>query len=105
MTLCRAIKTILQEYKKSILWIGGDFNLPDINWVDGSIQGNQYPKEINNCFIEMASDNGLQQTVRENTRKNALLDLFFSSHPSLLESVSILPGLGDHDYSSNQQQN
>ena len=95
--ICSRIKEVSQEYNKSMIWIGGDFNLPDINWENNSIQSNRYPKELNTMFMEATTDSGLQQVVKENTRENSLLDLFFTNHPSHVNKVCTLPGLGDHD--------
>ena len=91
------IKKLSDDYKRSVIWIGGDFNLPDINWKNNSIEKTHYPRDLNNIFVDTFSDCGLQQVVQENTRQNSTLDLFLSNHPSHVEAVSILPGLGDHD--------
>ena len=32
------------KYKNSHIWIGGDFNLPDIDWSNNTISSHQYPK-------------------------------------------------------------
>ena len=37
-------------YPRHILWIAGDLNLPDINWTDSSIAGNNYPLRIKKVF-------------------------------------------------------
>ena len=35
----------------STLWIGGDLNLPDINWSLNAITGHQYPLSFNDHFL------------------------------------------------------
>jgi len=30
--LCSTIENIKKSYKNAVIWIGGDLNLPDINW-------------------------------------------------------------------------
>jgi hypothetical protein len=40
------IKEILElktRYDKAIFCVGGDFNLPDIDWKTGLVNGNNYP--------------------------------------------------------------
>ena len=37
------------------------------------------------------------QMVREPTRGGNILDLFLTTNHTLVESVSIIPGLSDHD--------
>lgn len=37
--LCKAISNLYSSFKDHIIWIGGDANLPDIDWQNDSIQG------------------------------------------------------------------
>ena len=41
--------------------LGGDFNLPDINWKDLTIAGSQ--SRLSKSFLEMVADNSLEQLV------------------------------------------
>jgi hypothetical protein len=50
------ISKVCKMYKKSAIWITGDFNLPDINWTNNTIQGLQYKKSINEVFLHMEPD-------------------------------------------------
>ena len=77
--------------------IGGDFNLPDVNWKSHEIQGNQYLKEINSLFLEMSQDLGLSQIVDIPTRGTSILDLFFTNNPDFVKNFDIIDGLGDHN--------
>ena len=43
------------------------------------------------------NDLNLTQTVYLPTRDSNILDLFFTSNPTLVQRVSILPGISDHD--------
>jgi len=45
----------------------------------------------------MVNDFHLQQFVQESTRDNHTLDLIFCSDPSRLTSVTVTPGLSDHE--------
>jgi hypothetical protein len=37
---------------KNIFLIGGDFNLPDINWSEQAITNRQYPIKTNLAFLD-----------------------------------------------------
>ena len=52
--LSRDIKSIITKFKSNPLWIGGDWNLPDINWSTNSIVGHNYSKSINESAINMS---------------------------------------------------
>ena len=67
---------------KNILLIGDDFNLHDIIWETTRTEGTQYPSRISQAFLDIVSDNSLEQMVDFPTRKDKTLDLLFTSHPS-----------------------
>ena len=95
--ICRDISSLINSNKNAIFWLGRDFNLPDIDWKNESITGNNNSKELNSKFLETAADFGLKQLVREPTRGNSCLDLFFTSNPDLVNRCSVVSGVGDHD--------
>lgn len=66
------ITNIRRKHQKNIFLIGGDFNLPDINWNEQSIQGRQYPIKTSQTFLDIIADNGLEQVVDFPTRKDNL---------------------------------
>ena len=76
-------------------WIGGDFNLGNINWDRNGL------KPMPTCLdckqlLTVAGDNFLEQMVTEPTRITEdienVLDLFFSNNPSLVNRVEVIPG-------------
>ena len=78
--------------------LGGDFNLPDIDWEEGSVESNpQYTAAINWKMIDIANDFNLTQIVSEPTRQGNILDLLFTSHQYLVDKVYIVPGMSDYD--------
>jgi len=89
------------DNKRAIFVLGGDFNLPDICWKDNSIPTTRnYPKRVNQHFLDIASDLGLEQMVNFATRKDNTLDLILTSHPSYTERCKPLPPVtdkSDHD--------
>ena len=100
-TACMDIKT---EYSncncdiKTEFMMGGDFNLPDIDWETSEIKGGRYSKTVNQIILDACNDNGLRQTVTEPTRKDKtsgvenILDLFLTSNPNLLTKTEVVSG-------------
>ena len=79
------------------VWIGGDFNLPDIDWPTDQIIGHQYPLRLNDSFLQVLARTGLEQIVHFPTRLDNTLDLVLTNRPSLVNRCEGLPGIGDHD--------
>jgi len=48
-------------------------------------------------ITEVLNDSNLTQTVSLATRDFNILDLFFTTIPTLVQRVSILPGISDHE--------
>ena len=82
---------------KDVVWLGGDLNLPSINWSTLAVEGNNYGKELNEQYLSKFRENGLSQTNASTTRGKSLLDLFFTNRPSLSTRTCLLPALSDHD--------
>ena len=95
--LCNVVEDIHTQHRNAVLWLGGDLNLPDINWETHAIEGNQNPNATNARFMDMVQNCGLQQIVNFPTRQKNCLDLFLTNRPTLVDKCSPLPGIGDHD--------
>ncbi len=91
------ITTLRSNNPNSQFWIGGDLNLPDINWPSQTVEGCQYPKEMSRQYLDLTSSCSLEQIVNTPTRGNNILDVFMTSHPSLISKCKTMPGIGDHD--------
>ena len=87
----------IDHTKRQQLWLAGDFNLPGIHWPTQSTIPGGYKPGLSKEMINMVSDIGLEQMVIEPTRKGNILDLFLTTHPSLVEKSVVLPGMSDHD--------
>ena len=78
----------------------GDFNLPNLNWVDGYNVSSE-SSELTQSFMSVIENNFLYQHVCQPTRitekTSNILDLLFTSHPSLVSKVNIIPGISDHE--------
>ena len=81
--LCSQLNFIYKNHKNSANWIMGDFNLPDINWKNYTIDNHQANKDINEHFINTINNLNLEQIVKKATRKNKTLDLFLKNRPGL----------------------
>ena len=89
-------KAIASKYKKTSLWFGGDFNLPDIDWNMNLITNHQNTKIINETFLQIVNDLNLEQLVNFPTRNENYLDLILTNNPSLVTCIDDLPGISDH---------
>ena len=95
--LCDSITQVVTQNQACPLWIGGDINLPDIDWETNSLIGYSTTRLINNTFIECLEHNNLDQIVSFPTRGNKTLDILTTNRPSLVNACSPMPGISDHD--------
>ncbi|KAK3092025.1 hypothetical protein FSP39_024520 [Pinctada imbricata] len=95
--VCSEIRSIADTHRNTPMCITGDFNLPDIDWSKLSTYGNSNPLSVNQAFISTFTDCGLQQMVDFPTRRGAILDLFITNRPSLINKIRPLPGVSDHE--------
>ena len=63
------IDLLMGKMRKNIFLIGGDFNHPDFNWETMRAEGTQYPCRISQAFLDIESNNSLEQMVDFSTRK------------------------------------
>ena len=68
--MCNAIEDLSSRHRNYVLWVGGDLNLPDINWPDCTIQGHSYPADINQRFLDMLLTTHTEQIITTPTRQN-----------------------------------
>ena len=73
------LTNIVRNNPQSPIWIAGDFNLPIINWSDGSISGNNYPHTVAELLLDFSNTYGFTQMVDAPTRKHNILDLFLTN--------------------------
>ena len=79
--------------------MGGDFNLPSIEWGDevNTRDPPSYGREINSRFIDVCDELGLTQVVRDPTRENNILDLMLVTSPDRCVDIRVNPVISDHD--------
>ena len=95
--MCKAFKEISNSNKHAVIWIGGDFNLPDINCNSISVNGNHNLLQMNNKFLEMIQNCNLDQVMKLLSRLDNTLDLFSTNRHSLINRCTPIPGIADHD--------
>ena len=85
----------------SHIWVGGDFNLPDIDWETDTVRPYGQQTTISNELLSTVQNAHLVQMVEEPTRvtddTSTTPDLFFTSNKSLINTVKIIPGISNHD--------
>ncbi|CAC5368892.1 unnamed protein product [Mytilus coruscus] len=75
--------------------LSGDFNIPGICWKTNTIAGHQYAQKVNQLYLDLSHDLGVEQIVDFPTRQEHFLDLLFTSHPAFKLRCKQLPPLGD----------
>ena len=76
--------------------IGGDFNLPSLDWTTCSLKTPSVYPRLHTKFLDLLNDHGLQQMVTFPTRENNTLDLFLTNFPTLVPRTEGVPGISDH---------
>lgn len=83
-------------HKNNII-ASGDFNAPNVSW--DTKYSSQFP--ASDRLLEIIDDHDLSQHVKEPTRRNRntqnILDLILSNNSNIIENVSVVPGISDHD--------
>ena len=99
--LLEALQIISQQYGNTQLLLMGDFNFPDINWVDTHCFSS--PISLSAKFLETMQDSFLTQYVQEPTRHQldqqpSVLDLIITRDPDSIMNLTHLPPLGSSDH-------
>ena len=76
--------------------LSGDFNCPHIDWNIPTVPPGSDDRQIQFDLINLASETQLTQVHNETTRGNSILDLVFTSNPSLCKNSQTVPGISDH---------
>ena len=75
-------------------FIFGDFNCPNVSWDDLSSHS---VHQVNPDLAKFIDTHFLTQYVHEKTRKNNILDLFFSNDPHFVQHVKVTDiNISDH---------
>ena len=97
----QSIMSRIPTDKGAHLWLGGDFNLPDITWEEESVVPYATNSAVSNQLLTIVKDMYLDQVVTEPTRitetSSSTLDLFFTSNQTLVNKVEVIPGFLNHE--------
>ena len=88
---------LMKTNTKSSLVVAGDFNARDIDWDVLLPTADCNKKTLCNRLISILGEAELHHLQRENTRQDAMLDLFCTNKPSLVKAIDTIPGISDHD--------
>ena len=62
-SLTNEINALCKKFKNNPIWIGGDFNLPDIDWMTNSIISHKNSTEVNQLYLDTFENRNLVQIV------------------------------------------
>ena len=82
--------------KDSMVILGGDFNLPDINWQQNQVNEGSSRPCLHQTMLDIATGHGLEQVVQAPTFEGNTLDLIFTNRPAFVNRVEVLPGICRH---------
>ena len=82
---------------KTTLILGDDFNAGGINWDLCTVDHDTSNRTLKEKLHSILSEAGLKQMQKEPTRGHNLLDLFCCNKPSLVKSITSIPGISDHN--------
>lgn len=96
ISLYHALGTVTKEFPTDHFFLGGDFNYPEINW--SKLMPLPDCSNSRQCteFLSITGVYGLQQIITSATRRDAILDLFFTNKPECVTSVTIMKHISDH---------
>ena len=87
--LATAKENLEKKHTKDVIWIGGDSNLPDIDWSTNSITGCNYKRDINEAVLQAADNCNLDQVVDFPTRDANLLHVFLTNRNAIHYQASV----------------
>ena len=96
-SLVKDFYEIKKKFRNRRITIAGDFNLPDIDWQNYTVNGHQYEKKVNELYLTCFSELGLEQTNKMPTRLKSILEIYLTNNPDRILKSETVPGLGDHE--------
>ena len=87
---------LLPKNSNQTIILGGDFNLPDIDWENSLVLPSATNKGQCEHLLSSLDDHALTQVQKEPTRDKNILDLCLTNKPGLIKSSRSVPGISDH---------
>lgn len=91
-SIIKDLQDVKSRHNNKKITVAGDFNLSDIDWQNNIVAGRQYPKTINESFLETFLDLGLEQINDLPNRKNAILEIFLTNHRMTCQGDQLFQG-------------
>ena len=92
----KSLSLLSQTGTKDII-IAGDLNCPDINWDSCTVSSSASDRQLQQELADVTSSAALTQVHTQPTRLSAILDVIFTTNPTLLKNSTSAPGISDHD--------
>jgi len=92
-----SIHELCKNNKNSTIILGGDFNVPHIDWESGTFPDGIQDKNVHQAVLTTLADNNLTQIQKDPTRLDNVLDLYCTNKPGLVKSNTTIPGISDHE--------
>ena len=86
----------MENNPNSTIVLGGDFNMPDIDWDSNTVKQQSTRKTLHTKLLDTVSDHTLYQLQTTPTRGENLLDLYITNKPRLTRSTCVIPGISVH---------
>ena len=90
-----SMQGIKNKQNKHIV-LGGDFSLPHINWKKKSIKAGSNQHMQHQQLLDMEPELCFEQMQLSPSMESNILDLYFTTYPSLVKSCYSVPGISHH---------
>ena len=87
---------LMPKNSNQTIVLGGDFNLPGIDWDNGVVNPKAANKSQCELLLSSLDTHALAQIHKEPTREENILDLLITNKPGLIKSSHSVPGILDH---------
>ena len=87
---------LMPKNSNQTIVLGGDFNLPGIDWDNGVVNPKAANKSQCELLLSSLDTHALAQIHKEPTREENILDLLITNKPGLIKSSHSVPGISDH---------
>ena len=90
--------SLIKDNTRATVILGGDFNVPEINWDTSSVMEGSTMKGLGESLLNTLEEHSLQNMQLKPTRENNCLDLLCTNKPSIIKCINTFPGFSDHDF-------
>ena len=91
----KSLDLMLKNSNQTIV-LGGDFNLPGIDWDNGVVNPKAAHKSQCELLLSSLDTHALAKIHKEPTREENILDLLLTNKPGLIKSSHSVSGISDH---------